>query len=100
MIIEREDLKKKNITDLNLYAENYNDIYTKYYFLLEYEIFRKSREIYDESIKTGNSIKTGTLKIASKWLELLISHRTEDEEYVNTYNKLESQLKQRSENII
>ena len=92
MIIEREDLKKKNITDLNLYVESFNDIYTSYYYLLAYEINRKSREIYEESVKKSSKINDKTLNIAKKWVELLISYSSE-EEYIDTYNKLVSQIK-------
>ena len=92
MIIEREDLKKKNITDLNLYVESFNDIYTSYYYLLAYEINRKSREIYEESVKKSSKINEKTLNIAKKWVELLISYSSE-EEYIDTYNKLVSQIK-------
>ena len=88
MIVEKRDLEKMNITDINLYAKSFNDIYTKYYYLLEFEINRKSREIYEESIKSSHTIQTETLTMAEKWMELLISHRTEEEEYVDTYEKL------------
>jgi hypothetical protein len=88
MIIEKEKLEKMNITDINIFAKSFNDIYTKYYHLLEYQIHRKSLEIYEESKKDGNNIEKETLEKAVKWMELLVSHRTTDEEYIDTYEKL------------
>jgi len=92
LIIKRKSLKAKNYNNLNVYAKDFNDIYTEYYYLFDYEINNKSWEIYESSIQENTIIDRQTIEMATNWMRLVTSRRTDDNNYNDTYNKLSSQL--------
>ena len=92
LIIKRKSLKAKNYNNLNVYAKDFNDIYTEYYYLFDYEINNKSWEIYESSIQENTLINRQTIEMAANWMRLVTSYWTDDNNYKDTYNKLSSQL--------
>ena len=92
LIVKRKSLSTKNYSNLNVYAKDFNDIYTEYYYLFDYEINSKSREIYEASIQENTKIDRQTIEMATNWMRLVNSCRTDDDNYKNTYSKLSSQL--------
>lgn len=99
LVSERNKLQKKNYVDLNILAKEYNEIYTRYYYLFEYEIYNKSREIYEASKQENSKIQKQTLVTASNWMKLVTTYRPEFNDYQDTYSKLLNQLtiKEKSE---
>lgn len=92
LIRKKIQLEDQNISDLNLYDEKYNSIYTNYYYLFDYEINSASWSIYLKSIKEGASIENKTIKTATNWMALITSYRRENKYYRDTYEKLEQKL--------
>lgn len=92
LIVKRKNLKAKNYNNLNIYAKDFNDIYTEYYYLFDYEINNKSWEIYETSIQENTKIDRQTIEIAINWMRLVTSYLTDDNNYKDTYIKLSNQL--------
>jgi|GEM_PF-4703551 len=92
LILRKKQLKIQNISDLNLYAEKYNSIYTNYYYLFEYEINNLCWQIYKKSKQDSATIENNTIKKAINWMELVCSHNNEQIEYRDTFEKLQKQL--------
>jgi thioredoxin-related protein len=92
LIEKRKSLMAKNYNNLNIYAKDFNDIYTEYYYLFDYEINNKSWEIYETSSQENTKIDRQTLEMAINWMRLVTSYRTDDNNYKDTFSKLSSQL--------
>lgn len=92
LIVKRGILTSKAYNDLNLYAKDFNEIYTKYSFIFDYEINNKSWEIYEESQKNDSEIDHKTIEMATNWMKLVTSYNIGNNNYLDTYEKLKSQL--------
>lgn len=92
LIVKRKNLSRKNYSDLNAFAKDFNEIYTEYYYLFDYEVNDKSWVIYEASIQENMKIERQTLEMATNWMRLVTSYQTDDNNYKDTYSKLSSQL--------
>jgi thioredoxin-related protein len=82
----------QNEKDLNSYAIEIDKIFTKYYYIFDYEINNQAWVIYETSNKENSNINVKTLEIASKWMELIVKLNPENKYFEDTDIKIKERL--------